>query len=140
MSQFLSVPTGLYLVSRPKNVGPGTHYAIADVGNILEHPYADGSIPIIMHKLMGRGFCIEYIQPRDKYRIEKRITDVGAAKRRLIAASRNPSYDLFGANCEHFARYVAEGNHKSLQISSAVGLIGLAALTFAAYKWSDSEM
>jgi hypothetical protein len=59
-----------------------------------------------------------------------RITNEGDAIDRLNIALKNPTYDLFGHNCEHFARYVATGKKESTQIQ-AVGLItGLVALAF----------
>ena len=43
-------------------------------------------------------------------------------------------YDLFGNNCEHFARYVALGNRESTQVQGAVVLTGLAALTILSLR------
>lgn len=37
-------------------------------------------------------------------------------------ALRRPSYDLFGNNCENFARYVATGKRESTQVQ-AVGIL-----------------
>ncbi|MDR1789540.1 MAG: lecithin retinol acyltransferase family protein [Opitutaceae bacterium] len=40
------------------------------------------------------------------------------AKERIIEASKNPKYDLFGNNCEHFAKYVAFDKKESGPIVS----------------------
>jgi len=40
-------------------------------------------------------------------------------------ANSDPTYNLFGNNCEHFARYVTTGIKESKQLQTAVGLISL---------------
>jgi hypothetical protein len=61
------------------------------------------------------------------------VTDEQFALQRLKVAAANPDYDLFGNNCEHFARFVATGVRESTQLRAAVVVVGLAALTFFAF-------
>lgn len=50
----------------------------------------------------------------------EQIVDENAALRRVAIAARNPKYDLFGNNCEHFARYIASGKRESHQVRGFV--------------------
>lgn len=60
-----------------------------------------------------------------------KVIDFEGAKVRLKETFRNPEYDLFGNNCEHFARFVAFNQKYSSQI--LIGTRGLVATGFLAY-------
>ena len=69
--------------------------------------------------LLGNGF---------KFLQALILEDEADAIARIYRAAENPNYDLFGHNCEHFARYVATGRRESTQIQLAVA--GWVALVF----------
>ena len=52
------------------------------------------------------------------------------AKFRIQKAIKNPKYNLFGNNCEQFARYVTTGIKESKQLQAAVGIVALGALLY----------
>ncbi|PIX17870.1 hypothetical protein CO110_00130 [Candidatus Desantisbacteria bacterium CG_4_9_14_3_um_filter_40_11] len=107
------------------------HYGILDIGNILNHPQGNGEMPIVIHQaipyvridwLMSTG-CWETIGKVKDSEIEN-------AKIRIRKAIKNPSYNLFGNNCEHFARYVVAGIRESKQLQTAVGVATVGTLLY----------
>ena len=61
------------------------------------------------------------------------------AKKRIDEALRNPLYDLFGNNCEHFARYVTTGIKKSKQLQNTVAVVALGALLISLWNVTDEN-
>ena len=120
---------GLYLL---KQTSPGKgvdHYGILDVGNRIGHPQVDRLHPVVIHQTPP-SIRIDWLQATGSWSVLGRIVDETDAIRRMMHAFRNPSYDLFGHNCEHFASFVAIGVPQSGQLR-AVGIVaGLAALTW----------
>ena len=68
------------------------------------------------------------------WKVMGRIRDEDAALSRINQALRDPTYDLFLHNCEHFARFVATGLRESRQLQAAVVVVGLAVLTIVALR------
>lgn len=124
-------PDGLYLVAQRSDAKGVDHYGILDIGNRIRHPWAD--YPIIVHQAppMVR---IDWFQNTGVWRVLGKVTDEPYALRRLQAAAANPTYDLFGNNCEHFARFVATGVRESTQLQAAAVIVGMVTLAFFAMR------
>jgi len=127
---------GLYLVSQgsEKDGVAITHFGVLDVGNILRHTASDGTHPLVIHQTPPR-VRVDWLANTGNWSVMGRVTDVAGAMERLKATFSNPEYDLFGNNCEHFARFVTEGSRKSDQIFWAgVGVVAVGALAIYAFK------
>ena len=121
---------GLYLLKQKSAEKGVDHYGILDVGNRLRHPEVVAQVqPVVVHQRPPR-IQLDWLQNTGQWQVLGKITDEADAIVRMMAAAKNPKYDLFGHNCEHFARYVATGRHESTQIQAAVVLAGLAAIAF----------
>lgn len=72
----------------------------------------------------------EGLSSTGNWEIVGRVRDdqINNAIQRIHEALRNPKYDLFGNNCEHFARYVTTGVKESKQLQGAVAIAALGAL------------
>lgn len=126
-------PDGLYLVTQKSEAKRVDHYGILDIGNRIRYSEADGINPVIIHQTPPT-IRIDWFQNTGVWQMKGRVTDEPFALQRLKAAAANPSYDLFGHNCEHFARFVATGVRESTQIQAAAVIAGLATLAFFAMK------
>lgn len=127
---------GLYLIKQDavKDGIRVDHYGILDIGNTLLHEGADGSHPIVLHQTPPR-LRIDWLQNTGTWTVLGRIIDVEGAKSRIQEAAQNPDYNLFGNNCEHFARFVAFSHNHSTQIFwGVVGVTTVGFLTFALFK------
>ena len=124
---------GLYLVVQKSPTKGVDHYGILDIGNKLGVSGADGVNPVVVHQ-SPPGIKAEWLQATGTWNIRGKITEEHFAIARLKAALANPAYDLFGHNCEHFARYVATGVRESTQLQAAAVVGGLATLAFMALK------
>lgn len=120
---------GLYLLIQ-KSVEKGVdHYGIMDIGNVLEITQAEGAPqPVVIHQTPP-SLQVNWLQDTGSWEIVGKITDEIKAKERIRESAENPNYNLFGNNCEHFARFVATGVKESTQLQSAVMVTGLVALT-----------
>ena len=127
---------GLYLASQPaeKNGVPIKHYCVLDVGNILQHSQADGSHPVVIHQTPPH-IRADWLANTGRWNVLGRVTDVPGATCRLNEAFANPQYDLFGNNCEHFARFVTGGERRSDQVFWAgVGVLAVGVLALHLFK------
>ena len=124
-------PDGLYLVSQPGAKRGIDHYGIADLGNRLAVPGADGVHPVIVHQ-SPPGVRANWLRDTDVWRVLGVITDEPLAIERYHAALAIPAYRLLGNSCEHFARFVATGVRESKQLQAAGWMVGLAAVAIAA--------
>ena len=130
---FQSYHDGLYLVKQKSQNKLGIeHYGILDIGNRLAHAMADGINPTVVHQTPPQ-LRIDWFGGTGMWVVLGQITDEEMAKKRIKHAANNPQYDLFGHNCEQFARFVATGNHESTQLQSAA-VISLAALAIYAFR------
>ena len=130
-------PDGLYLVrchGAPITLGkpnvnlPVEHYAIMDVGNRFGLEEVDPSQPVIIHQTPANVRIEPTAVRGEQWTIVERIVDVAEAKKRFEAALNKPDYNLADNNCEHFARFVANGKRESTQlmgyaVASAVTLV-----------------
>lgn len=122
---------GLYLIKQ-KSASKGVdHYGILDVGNRLGHPAVNGLQPVVVHQ-SPPSIRLNWLQDTGTWEVLGKITSERDAIARIRDAYQTPAYDLFGHNCEHFARYVATGKHESTQIQAAAVVAGLATLLYFA--------
>ena len=126
-------PEGLYLVVQKSTEKGVDHYGILDIGNRLGMPGADGINPVIVHQCPP-GIRADWLQNTGAWSVRGKITDEPYAIERYKAALANPAYDLFGHNCEHFARFVATGVQESTQLQAAGWVAGLAVLALVAFN------
>ena len=126
---------GLYLVARRAPEKGVDHYGILDIGNRFGLPEADGVNPVIVHQ-RPPSIAVEWLKDTGTtpWRLLGRVTDETHARRRLRQAAANPAYNLFGHNCEHFARFIATGKPASSQLRTVGFVAGLAVLTFVAFN------
>jgi hypothetical protein len=118
---------GLYLLKQ-KSEGKGVdHYGILDVGNRLALRDVDGRHPVVIHQTPP-WIRLNWLQDTGTWSVLGQITGEQDAKARMAEAFKNPKYDLFGHNCEHFARYVATGCRESTQLQAVSFVAGLATL------------
>ena len=122
---------GLYLLRQPAQKPGLHHYGILDVGNRIDHPEVQGQQPVVIHQTPPR-VRLDWLQDTGHWERHRRITDEAGAIRRISQAFMSPHYDLFGNNCEHFARYVATGVRESTQLQAAGFVAGLAVLAWIA--------
>lgn len=103
------------------------HYSILDIGNRMNLPNA-GWQPLVIHQTPPQ-IRLDRLADTGDWKVLGKITDESDAISRIRKAIENTSYDLFGNNCEHFARYVATGRRESTQlqawafIASLIGII-----------------
>lgn len=124
---------GLYLLRQPSRDKGVDHYAVLDVGNILNISGASSSRPFLIHQTPPSIRIDDFHQSGQWWLMGKVQDEIGAAFR-LRAALENSEYDLFGNNCEHFARFVTTGVRESSQLQSAVSLVGVVALLCIALR------
>lgn len=125
---------GLYLLSQKSTQKIVDHYGVLDIGNRLAIPQVNGSEqPVVIHQTPP-SIQINWLQDTGTWNVLGKITDENMAINRINEAAQNPEYNLFGNNCEHFARYVATGVRESTQIKAAVAMTGLVALTVYALR------
>jgi len=121
---------GLYLLRRPSVVKGFDHYALMDVGNRIRHPQVNAfDQPVVIHQTPPH-IKIEWLQDTGEWSQIGRVAPEheASALARMRKAVKNPNYNLFGNNCEHFARYVAHGDRISTQVRAAVLVAGLVTL------------
>jgi hypothetical protein len=126
---------GLYLAKRPVfGSKVADHYGVIDIGNRLRYalPPALATTPVVIHQAAD-GLKAESLT--GEWHVESRIADEAGAIRRIETAMATPNYDLFGNNCEHFARFVASGTKESKQLQVVV-LLGAAAVAM----WGISNL
>lgn len=120
---------GLYLIKQ-KSVSKGVdHFGILDVGNTIRHPRVQLLQPIVIHQ-RPPIIQMQYLQETGVWENLGRIVDEADAIGRIREALKNPTYNLFGNNCEHFARHVATGKRESHQVQAVVVIAGLLALAY----------
>ena len=120
-------PDGLYLLAQNLDSKGLEHYGILDVGNRIGNPTIGGRRAVIIHQAPP-ALRVDWANLTGPWRVLGRIADEAAALFRLRIAAANPKYDLFGNNCEHFARFVATGKRESVQLQTAGVVAGLVAL------------
>lgn len=113
---------GLYLLKQGSPEKGVDHYGILDIGNRLGRRHA--SEPVVIHQTPP-AIRFDWLRDTGHWAVLGKVTDEAAALERIRIALMNPRYDLFGHNCEHFARFVATGRRESTQLQWVVGLVGM---------------
>lgn len=128
---FENLDDGLYLIKQRSEAKGVDHFGILDVGNRMRFANVfPGQQPVVVHQTPPHVQAA-WLQQTGRWEVLGRITDEADAVARMRKARENPQYNLFGHNCEHFARYVATGKRESRQIQVMVAIAGLAAVAFA---------
>lgn len=106
-----------------------------DVGNILNHPQGNSDMPIVIHQAIP-SIRVDWLSNTGSWELMGKVNDdqLINAKKRIHEALKKPEYDLFGNNCEHFARYVTTGIKESKQLQSAVAVIALGAILYSLWN------
>ena len=123
---------GLYLLKQRSTLKPVDHYGVLDVGNRLRLIHAGPSQPVVVHQTPP-AITTNWIWDTGSWLVIGKVQDETRAIARLHRALRDPTYDVFGNNCEQFARFVATGVRESTQLRAAVVLAGIAGLACVAY-------
>lgn len=126
---------GLYMVRRPADK-LGWHFGIAVIGNRFSLRNARPGHPMVFHQRPPR-IALDRLEDTGPWFEVQRITDEWSAIQRINLAYQNPTYNLFGNNCEHFARYVATGKRESKQLQTVVLVVSLAALIIYVSRAAD---
>ncbi len=130
---YQGLPDGLYLAKQKSRIKPDLieHYGVIDIGNLLNHPQGNKKMPIVIHQAIP-FIRIDWLIYTGRWKIIGRTKDnkIVNAKKRIQKAIKNPRYNLFGNNCEQFARYVTTGIKESKQLQAAVGIGALGALLY----------
>lgn len=130
---YQNLEDGLYVLKQhsEKNGLAIDHHGLIDVGNVLGHPKVDGSHPVVIHQSPPQ-IRVDWLRDTGGWQVLGKVIDLDGAKQRLRTAFQNPSYDLFGNNCEHFARFVAFNQKYSSQV--LWGTASAAAIGYLAYN------
>ena len=120
---------GLYLIKQKAQMKGilVDHYGILDIGDRL-NLRPNGGQPVVFHQTPPR-IRTDWLANTGNWVVLGRINDERYAIARINKALENDKYDLFGNNCEHFARFVATGRRESTQLIGAVVILGLVVLT-----------
>src|SRR5579859_6842899 len=121
---------GLYLISQPSRDKGWVHYGILDVGNRLGLTL-DRVEPVVVHLPPG-GLRYDWLSTTGEWKVVKQIGDAAGAIARLRIVEANPVYDAVTNNCEHAARYIADGERRSNQVRWIGVFVGVAAVAFVA--------
>jgi len=116
---------GLYLVKQRSPSKGVDHYGILDAGNRL----GCGQQPVVVHQTPP-GIRVDWLASTGEWLVLGRVLDEAGAIARIRMALQNPRYDLFGHNCEHFARFVATGSRESHQLRAVVAIAGVVAVVW----------
>ena len=129
---FQGLADGLYLLLQPSPSKGVDHYGILDVGNRLRLPLGAAE-PVVVHQTPP-AIRTDWLSSTGTWSIIGRIGDEVGAIGRIRTAAADPKYDLFGNNCEHFARFVATGRRESTQLGGFALVAGFATLVWIAVR------
>ena len=124
---------GLYLVKQRLEGKGVKHNGILDIGNRRRDPGNWRGTPMGIHQAWP-VLRVDRFEGTGAWVVLGLITDEAMAFSRMREAANNPAYDLFGNNCEHFARFVATGRRESVQLQAGLAILGLVALGFVLVK------
>jgi hypothetical protein len=115
---------GLYLLRQWSPEKGVWHFGILDVGNRIKNRSINrGSQPIVIHQTPPT-IKMEWLRETGAWEVLGRIADEKIALLRINEAAKNPTYDLFVNNCQHFATYVATGVRQSTQVQVGLAIAG----------------
>lgn len=122
-------PLGIYLVKTTSQLLPNAlyHFGVLIAGSNLRRVGYSDTHPLVFH-LTDRGFQVDWIEIFGNPEILGKVDSVNElpALRRLGYASAYLNRWQAGNDCEHFARFVAEGYKQSTQFQNIGVLSGLA--------------
>lgn len=123
---------GIYLVRTTSQLLPNVlhHFGVMIVGKLLrELDYSDDN-PLVFHLTDG-GFQVDWVEAFGKPEMLGKVDLLSESQAigRLGFASRNLNTWYVGNDCEHVARFVAEGYKQSTQLQN-FGVLGGLALAF----------
>jgi hypothetical protein len=116
---------GLYLLKQHSPSKGVEHYGILDTGNRLGY----GQQAVVVHQTPP-GIRVDLLASTGEWLVLGRVLDEAGAIARIRMSLENPRYDLFGHNCEHFARFVATGRRESHQLQAVGAVAGLIAVVW----------
>ncbi len=124
---YQNLADGLHLLRQRSQSKEGVyHYGVLDVGNRLRrHP----ALPYLQHPVVIHQTppTIQANWLRDTGMWDHlgfvEYAEEANAVSRIMQALQDPLYDLFGNNCEHFARFVTTGRRESTQVNNFVGIV-----------------
>jgi hypothetical protein len=124
---FQNLADGLHLLRQRSQSKEGVyHYGVLDVGNRLNRypawPYHQH--PVVIHQSPPtiRADWLRDTGVWEHLGLVEYAEEAGAIAR-IMQALQDPLYDLFGNNCEHFARFVTTGRRESTQVNDFVGIV-----------------
>ena len=119
---------GTYLVKTTSQLFPNLlyHFGVMIVGRRLRELGYSDTYPLVFH-LTNSGFQVDWVETFGKPEILGKVDSISEpqALDRLRFASQNMNLWYVGNDCEHFARYVAEGYKQSTQFQNIGVLSGL---------------
>jgi hypothetical protein len=124
---------GLYLLKRQSETKVVEHYGVLDIGNRLSRTSAWPPEPVVVHQTPPQ-VTITPFHETGTWQLLAKVEDEAGARERIREAVKKPEYDLFGHNCEHFARFVALGKRESTQLQVVGIVLGIAALVYFTRK------
>ena len=139
---FQGLDDGLYLVKRHiegKQKG-FWHYGVIDIANVSGILQIPGPFPLLIHQIPP-GLRSEYIFDFNGFEFMGKVMPEfeHEARQRIWETWKNPKYNLFGNNCEHFARYVTTGKKESKQLQAFGGIAALAAVCVVCFIFAKSN-
>lgn len=117
------LPPGLFLVKQRSPSKGVDHYGVVDTGNRLGY----GWRPVVIHQTPP-AIRVDWLATTGMWLVLGKVLDEAGAVARIQASLQDPTYDLFGHNCEHFARFVATGQRESRQLQAVVAVAGILTL------------
>lgn len=122
---FMKLPRGLRVVTRPKLAGLITHVGLADIGNQLCLGVRSGAGPVVLHHPPS-GLVAVYAADSGPWEWSVPVTNLTGVRERIANAFEDRTYDLFGANCEHFISFALSGEKKTPQLQATLTVAALA--------------
>ena len=123
---YLGCWDGLHLLRQRGGGKSVSHFGILVAARWIGDEFVDRWGPMVVHQAPP-GIRMTRFE-EGAWEVVGRITDERSATLRMLEAARDPNYNLFGNNCEHFANYVARGRRESPQLQIAVLAIVLVGL------------
>lgn len=130
-ARFDQLPPGLYLARQRSSEKGVAHAGILDIGNRLQFEWNTAQRAVVAHQTPPT-LRTDWADNTGQWELLARIVDEECALARVRAATTAPYYDLFGNNCEHFARFVATGRRESPQLQGAFVIATFAAIALFA--------
>jgi hypothetical protein len=124
---YQNLADGLHLLRQRSQSKEGVyHYGVLDVGNRLGRTPAwqYHQHPVVIHQTPPT-IRADWLANTGSWESLGMVAcaQEASAIARIMQALQDPHYDLFGNNCEHFARFVTTGQRESTQVNNVVGVV-----------------